>query len=259
MRLAFAPSGDRLASGDQGGAVILWDLQSGRILRREKEGSSPVASVVYLDSGRELLVGLDRGEISLIDLEQPEPPRRIVLSDGCKAIVVDRQTNRAILGDSKGTVIALSLPDLSVVHRLAQGHDGSVITIALSPDGRLLASSGTDRRVVLRDSMTFQVLFTFPSWTGVVRDLAFDASGRWLAFASSDSDVDLWDLNLVHDELAAVGLAWDQPEPAAASAAHLTRIGDTIQAPGSGHQTRGREPDEFQSVIRLKAARTDDE
>jgi WD40 repeat protein len=224
--LAFAPSGDRLTSGDQAGAVILWDLESGRILRREKEGSSPVASVVFLDRGRQVLVGLERGEISLFDLERSEPPRRVVWPGGCKGLVVDRHTNRAILGDSQGAVIALSLPDLKVVHRFAQGHEGSIITIALSPDERLLATSGTDRRVALRDATTFEALFTFPAWTGIVRDLAFDVSGRWLAFASSDSDVDLWDLNLVHDELASLGLAWDQPAPAVASAAHLTHLGE---------------------------------
>jgi WD40 repeat protein len=224
--LAFDPSGNRLASGDRDGAVILWDVQSGRVLRREKEGSSPVVSVVFQDRGCHLLVGLDQGEISLFNLDRPEPPRRIVLPDGCKALVVDRHTNRAILGDSQGAVIALSLPDLSVVHRLAQGHDGSIISIALSPDERLLASSGTDRRVVLRDSMSFEVLFTFPAWTGVVRDLAFDASGRWLAFASSDSDVDLWDLKIVHDELASLELAWDQPAPEVASDAHGTHVGE---------------------------------
>jgi WD40 repeat protein len=49
--LAFAPSGDRLASGDKDGAVILRDVESGRILRREKEGNSPVASVVFHDKG----------------------------------------------------------------------------------------------------------------------------------------------------------------------------------------------------------------
>jgi hypothetical protein len=44
----------------------------------------------------------------------------------------------------------------------------------------------------------------------MVKELAFDATGRWLAIAGADSDVGLWDLELVHSELARLGLAWDQ-------------------------------------------------
>ena len=48
-------------------------------------------------------------------------------------------------------------------------------------------------------------MLTFPAWTGLVKDLAFDASGRWLAFAGADSDLPLWDLTLLHEGLAGRG------------------------------------------------------
>ena len=153
--LAFDPTGRRLASGDSGGTVLLFDVDSGRILRREKVGNSPVTSVVFHDGGRHLLVGLQKGSVALFDLEQSGPPRHIALPAGCNRLVVDSRTNRAIVGDSKGAVIALSLPDLGVVHRLAKGHDQAIKSLALSPDGRLLAAGGSDRRVVLRDALTF--------------------------------------------------------------------------------------------------------
>jgi WD40 repeat protein/serine/threonine protein kinase len=223
--VAFDPKGTRLASGDFKGAVILWDVASGRMLRREVVVSSPVESVVFVHGGRRLLFGLYVGEIALLDLEHADPPRTVRVPDGFTDLVVDERTNRITIGDSRGALIALSLPDLEVVHRLSGAHDQSIVCLALSPDGQLLATSGMDRRVVLRDASTLQAVATFPSWTGVVRDLSFDSTGRWLGFAGSDSDVGLWDLKMFHDELAALGLAWDQPAPAVRSTSDL----DTAQ------------------------------
>jgi eukaryotic-like serine/threonine-protein kinase len=249
--LAFDPKGDRLATGDENGTVILWDVESGRILRREVVGRSPVASVVFIDGGRHLLVGLEQGEIGLFDLERADPPRRVRLPDGCRKLVVDDLANRATIGDSKGSLIALSLPDLEVVHRLPRGHDEAIVSLALSPDGRLLASSGMDRRVVLRDASTFQALATFPAWTGVVRDLAFDATGRRLGFAGSDSDLCLWDLGMVHGELAALGLAWGQPAPPVLSTADLASTGERPRPPVPVIRPGDFDPAEIESVQRL--------
>jgi WD40 repeat protein/serine/threonine protein kinase len=219
--LAFEPTSRRLASGDAGGTVMLFDVDSGRVVRREKAGPALVRSVVFLGGGRHLLVGLQSGSVALFDLEQAGAPRQVTLPDGCYRLVVDSRTSRAIVGGSKGALSALSLPDLAVVQRLATGHDEAVEAIALSPDGRLLATGGRERRVVLRDARTFDPLLAFPAWTGVVKDLAFDASGRWLASAGADSDIDCWDLEMVHDELAALGLAWDQAAPPSLSTGEL--------------------------------------
>ena len=204
------PRGRRIASGDSSGTVLLFDVESGRILRREKVGDSAVRSLVFRDEGRELLVGLRQGTVALFDLEESRPPRRIELPDGCWRLAVDSRRNRAVVGDDQGAVLALSLPDLTVVHRLAKAHQGAVEALALTPDGRLLATGGGDRRVVLRDAQTFEAILAFPAWTALVEDLGFDASGRWLAYLGADVDVNLWDLKMVHDELAAIGLAWDQ-------------------------------------------------
>jgi WD40 repeat protein len=180
--------------------------------------------VVFVNGGRHLLVGHLGGTVALFDLEGTGPTRRIELSQGCRRLVVDASRNRVLAGDNQGGLSVLTLHDLTVV-RLVEGlHEGPIRSLGLSPDGRLLATGGHDRRVVLRDPTTFEPWLTFPPWTASVKDLAFDSSGRWLAFGGADTDVALWDLGAVRDELAAVGLAWDQPAPVVTPADRLAAM-----------------------------------
>ena len=85
--------------------------------------------------------------------------------------------------------------------------------MGLSPDGKLVASGGEDRRVVLSDAETLRPLVAFPPRIGRAKTLSFDATGTRLAVGGIDSEADVWELGLIRDELAALGLAWDGPAP----------------------------------------------
>ncbi|WP_330300103.1 nSTAND1 domain-containing NTPase [Streptomyces sp. NBC_00503] len=71
------------------------------------------------------------------------------------------------------------------------GHGGPVNAVAFAPDGALLATGGSDGKVLLRrvaDRRTIAV-FTAP---GRVRAVAFSPDGRTLAAGSTDGPVRLW-------------------------------------------------------------------
>ncbi len=249
--LAFDPTGRRLATGDESGAVDLWDVESGNILRREHLARSEVRSAVFVNGGRDLIVGHVGGTVALLNLEGTRVPRSTELPRGCQSFAVDGREKRVLIGDSQGGLSALALQDLTVVHQLANAHVGEIYAVGLSPDGRILATSGRDIRVVLRDARTFEPWFTFPTWTGLVKDLAFDASGRWLAFAGADADVALWDVPLLYEGLKAAGLAWDQPAPpvtpAAGFAPEDNRLQPAVPAIGPGKS----DPAAFEQARRL--------
>src|SRR5262249_33070103 len=120
-----------------------------------------------------------------------------------RALVADRARSRLVVGFQSGALGGVSLPDLTPGRRLDKAHAGKVRCLALSPDGRLLASS-SHHRVVLRDATSFKALLALPLWAGTLRDLTFDSSGRRLAVVGTGSDVDLWDLAALRDGLTKV-------------------------------------------------------
>lgn len=74
------------------------------------------------------------------------------------------------------------------------GHDSRVMTVAASPDGKIIASGSSDRTVRLWNTDTFEHLATLPGHESVVYAVAFSPDGKVIASGSSDKTIKLWDV-----------------------------------------------------------------
>jgi WD40 repeat protein len=92
-------------------------------------------------------------------------------------------------------VIRWPLPDVpdSALQRVLVGHAGSVLTVAIAPDGTWLASGGSDATVRIWDAATGQERVALTRHDGAVRALAIEPGGGWLATGSADGAVRIWE------------------------------------------------------------------
>src|SRR5258707_335982 len=74
-----------------------------------------------------------------------------------------------------------------------RGHSGRVLSVALSPDGGLLASASGDHTIKLWDPQTGEHLRTLEGHSESVSSVAFSPDGGLLASASRDDTIKLWD------------------------------------------------------------------
>lgn len=75
------------------------------------------------------------------------------------------------------------------------GHTGSIKTVAVSPNGRLMASAGEDRSIMLWDIASGKRIKKLTGHTGFIYSLSFSADSGVLVSGGADSTVCVWDVN----------------------------------------------------------------
>jgi WD40 repeat protein len=87
-------------------------------------------------------------------------------------------------------------------------HQGLVYGVAISPDGRTVASCGLDGEIFLLDAANGEIIREFSGHTESVEQVLFSPDGETLASLSSDGSFRLWDVATGDEQLV-----FDHNEP----------------------------------------------
>jgi WD40 repeat protein/serine/threonine protein kinase len=199
--LAYSPVGTRLASAGWDNTVRIWDAATGSAQLNLRGHTDQVWTVAFSPDGARLAsAGFDK----TVRLWDATSARELLTFEGSAEVV-----NQVVFSPD-GTRLAgaggfgpVRVWDASTGRELQKLDGPQASTVAYSPDGSWLASSGGgDAKVRVWDARTGQPVFTLSGHGSPVRCLAFHPDGTRLASGGHDQTVRLWDLRTGREVLS---------------------------------------------------------
>lgn len=180
--IAFTPDNSRLATADAG-VIRLWDVAMGRQPFQFESRASDILTLAFSPDGWTLATTHADESISLWETSSGKERLRLKIKDA----LLPGMDN--VLGNTKASPLLNCL--------------------AFSPDGRLLAAAGQDRRIHVWDVRSGRKLGMLAGHDGAIHCLAFLPDGRGIVSGSTDTTVLVYDLSdiLSREQPAAEELA----------------------------------------------------
>jgi WD40 repeat protein len=209
-RLQFSPTGKHLVAGGRGG-VTAWEIRPGRgddtlgppvVARPPEEAVLPVYDVAVHPNGAEVAFLDKQGRLYTWDLRGEAPARQLGAPSQLEL--------RCLNFDPAGTFLTFLTRHSTIGvwdwrRGVARDTGQKGHHLALSPDGRRVATLRPSQGVVVYNLKETQAVLNLPAEGGDVWSLAWGPEGERLAVGTSDGAVAIWDLAAVRARLTEFG------------------------------------------------------
>lgn len=189
-RVAFLPDGRQLIVGLRNGTLVKIDADTGSTLQRNEQLQKSAYTYSICTTPDLVFCGCRDGLIRIYDHSLTLQQQWKAGTNSVRSLVVDQRHNRVFAGLMDGSIVMFNLSG----QRLSQmiGHDQAAASLAVSPDGRTLASGGGDFQICIWDTATNEQQLVLRGHRDTITDLCFSADGLTLWSTSADGNCYRW-------------------------------------------------------------------
>lgn len=189
--VAFAPDGNRLASGGADGRVRVWHVATNRCQVFEGH-QGPVQSLAFTPNGEQLLSGAEDGTVCLWDADDGKRARSFVGHTApVNAVAVSPDGQRFASASDDCTVRVWSAVEPGPRTWRSEGSQ-RILSLAWHPEGRWAVLGFETGAIQVRGLGDAAAKRSIQGHVGPVQSLAVSADGRWIASGGRDGAVCIW-------------------------------------------------------------------
>ncbi len=171
--------------------IKLWDMKTGRLIWRYKYLNSYLTCMALSSTAQTIAYSYAR-EIYSVSVNQRRALNpRLSHDASIKCLAYSPEGKRLASGSDDALVILWNRYRGTKAATLA-GHKGPVTAVVFSPDGELLVSGGTDKMIRIWEVRSGQMLRQLKGHRQAVQCLNFSTDGRTLISASQDGQIKIW-------------------------------------------------------------------
>jgi WD40 repeat protein len=195
--VALSQDGERMAWGDAGGNVAIYNYSTGVVELNRVAHSEPVKGLSFSPDGQTLASGGEDSQIFLWDIQTRQ---RTILAGVLNSVyALAYSPDGRSLAAATGT--ALTIWDMSAIQEnpvLLRGHSSDIYALAWSPDNQQIASGDGGRWIFIWDVELKQRINSYRDHKDLINALAWSSSDL---LASGSRNGELFIRNMNSDEL----------------------------------------------------------
>jgi WD40 repeat protein/serine/threonine protein kinase len=187
--LAFSRDGQRIVSGSHDNTAKVWEAKSGRDLLTLKGHADTIFCVAISPDGQRIVTASKDKTLKIWDAKMGEA--KFSLPAEVKSVVFSADGQRIIA--AKGNTLQIWNATTGASIQTIKAHDEPIKGVAVSIDGRHLASASDDSTVKLWNATTGAYVRTLKGHTDGVISVAFSPDSGRIASGGADRKVKIWD------------------------------------------------------------------
>ena len=203
----ISPDGRLLVTGSWDRSAKLWDIASGRAIRKlDRVHQDAINSVEFSPDGKRILTASDDGTARFWDAATGRPLEPVLRAAGARM-------RQARFSDDGQRVLTTSNDKTARIWNAATGellqtlvgHQWAVLCGAFSRDGRRVITGSEDNTALVWDAQTGKALLKLAGHTDSVTSVAFSPDGARTLTGSQDNTAKLWDAQTGKEILTLTG------------------------------------------------------
>ena len=188
----FARLGKQIVSGGKDGMMLLWDADTGQIVRKFTKHAQEIRGVAF-SSSADQVASASGFTVRLYDVRGQEIRRFSGHTGTIKCLAFSPDGKRLVTGSDDKSIRLWEVQTGREVLRLNR-HAAGINALAYIADTNRVATASRDQTVRLWDLRSGLEVEQFDAQAGNVLDLAVSADGKRLASAHFDTILRIWDI-----------------------------------------------------------------